>query len=182
MFVCLFDLFLQIRSATPADLICLNAFCPCSSCQASCKHNHIIVSLCASCTFSFSLKSFHTFHPLSVKVETSLKMTCEIRSLTGLQCDYMNLFILKIYASLNRTVNHPPRPKRCLRPLLCHNESNMEIRLLLLLLIFEPLTISPPLPAPHLCDVIREARLSFICCLQAVGFSTSFTRQFLQEH
>lgn len=141
--------FLQIRSATPADLISLNAFCPCSSCQASYKHKHTIVSFCASWTFSFSLKSSYTFHPLSVKDETSLKMTCEIRSLTGLQCDYMNLFILKIYASLNRTVNHPPRPKhvvsglpRCLRPLLCHNESNMEIQLLLLLLIFEPSTIA----------------------------------------
>lgn len=29
-----------------------------------------------------------------------------------------------------------------LRPLLCHNESNMEIQVLLRLLMFEPLTIS----------------------------------------
>lgn len=110
---------LPIRSATPADLISLNAFCPCSSRQASYKHKHMIVSFCASWTFSFSLKSSYAFHPLSVKDETSLKMTCEVRSLTGLQCDYMNLFILKIYASLNRTVNHPPRPKHVVSGLSC---------------------------------------------------------------
>lgn len=96
-FVCV-TIFLPIRSAAPADLISLDAFCPRSSCQASYKHKHIIVSFCASWTFSFSLNR---------------------RSLTGLQCDYMNLFILKIYASLNRMVNHPPRPKHVVCGMSC---------------------------------------------------------------
>lgn len=78
-------------------------------------------------------------------------MICRTRSLTRLPCDYMNLFISKIFTSLNRTMNHALRrvlrrnawlPLVVLRPLLCHNESNMEIQVLLLLLVFQPFTLS----------------------------------------
>lgn len=118
-------------------------------------------------------------------------MICKIRPLTRLQCDHMNLFILKIQAPWNRIMTHPLRHVLfqntwlslvVLRPSLCHNESNMEIQVLLLLLIFEPLTISHPF-LRYICVMSSEEHGSVSSAAYRLQvFPPSFTRQFLEEH